>query len=149
MSKYLLIIFICLSSVGCAAYRAASNEGVDVSDIKDCKSKACLLTKGMELVQSRELEGGNIIEIFRAVARKSGANYFRAAGHGALSVMTLGMWEVAGNPIEGALSNNRGFIVAQAKFANKTSEEITELTIYDADGNKVENTGAKDTVPKS
>ena len=135
MKTVLSVLCLCLILGGCSAYRAASNEGVAVTDIKDCKNRACLLSRGMELVQSKET-GGSVVEVYRAVARKSGGSYFRAAGHGLLSVATLGLWEIAGTPIEGALSNNRGFVVAQARYGGKNSENIVAMTIYDADGSK-------------
>ncbi|WPX97152.1 hypothetical protein [Candidatus Bandiella euplotis] len=91
-----------------------------------------------QLVQHRSSDDGKYYEIYRAKARKSGANYVRAAGHGVLDVMTLGLWEVAGTPVEGALSNNRGFIVAQIMYSHKDSDVFENFTIYDANGQKVQ-----------
>ena len=130
----LLLVILNLSS--CSVYKAASNEGVDVSDIESCSSKHCLLASGMEVVGSHEEKDGRYIERYKAVARKSGANYLRAAGHGVLDVATLGLWEVAGTPVEGALSNNRGYITAKASYPNKGADDFTHITIYDANGKK-------------
>lgn len=123
---------------GCSVYKAASNEGVSVSDIEDCKHKGCLLSTGMEVIDRKEEANGEYIEISRAVARKSGLNYARAAGHGVLDVMTLGLWEIAGTPVEGALSNNRGYIIAKATYSNKCTDDIKKLEIYNAAGEKVQ-----------
>ena len=92
----------------------------------------------MEILDKHTEENGKYTETYRAKARKSGFNYVRAAGHGALDVMTLGLWEVAGTPVEGALSNNRGYITARVVYANKNSDVIEKIEVHDADGLKVQ-----------
>lgn len=133
----LFVGFAVFMTSGCSVYKAASNDGVAVRDIKTAKYKSALLSKGMERIDSVENKDGTITETYKAVARKSGANYVRAAGHGALDVMTLGLWEVVGTPVEGAISNNRRFIIAKATYANKASDDIQKLSIYDDSGNPV------------
>ena len=91
------------------------------------------------MLDRRESKTGEYSEIYRAVARKSWANYVRAVGHGALDVMTLGLWEVVGTPIEGAISNNRGYITAHATYASKNSDVAKTVEIYDANGKKIAN----------
>lgn len=134
-------LFICILATflcGCSVYKAASNEGVSVKDIRCCKQKGSLLAKGMERIETKEMKDGTVVETYRAVARKTGLNYVRAAGHGAMDVMTLGLWEVVGTPVEGAISNNRHFIVAKATYADKHDENIKTLEIYDSNGQKVQ-----------
>ncbi|WP_051555265.1 hypothetical protein [Legionella fairfieldensis] len=121
---------------GCAVYKAAQNDGVSVSDIKNCNSKECFLSKGMKVIEHREEKNGHVVEVYRAIARKSGLNYLRAAGHGALDVATLGIWEVAGTPIEGAISNNRGYIIAKVTYANSRLDRVIDLSLYNARGKK-------------
>ncbi len=138
--RYFNLIAISLLSFvisGCSVYKAASNEGVSVSDIKNCRVKGCLLAKGMTLIEEKEFSDGSLIAIYRAPARKTGINYVRAAGHGVMDVMTLGVWEVVGTPVEGAISNNLGFIVAKTIYPNKTAIEFEKIEIYDANGKKV------------
>ncbi|WP_375331510.1 hypothetical protein [Candidatus Tisiphia endosymbiont of Oplodontha viridula] len=89
---FLFIIMLILSS--CSVYKAASNEGISVSDITKCQTKGCFLSHGMEIVDRHQEENGKYMETYRAMARKSGLNYLRAAGHGVLDVVTLGVWEV-------------------------------------------------------
>jgi hypothetical protein len=125
-----LLIALCLAS--CSVYKAASNEGISVNDIKKCQTKACFIGHGMEIVDKHVRDDGKSVEIYRAIARKSGANYLRAAGHGVLDVATLGLWEVAGTPVEGAISNNRGYITVQAIFSEP--DVIESFIIYDANG---------------
>lgn len=83
---FLFIIMLILSS--CSVYKAASNEGISVSDITKCQTKGCFLSHGMEIVDRHQEENGKYMETYRAMARKSGLNYLRAAGHG---VELLGM----------------------------------------------------------
>lgn len=132
----ILLCSVLLSS--CSVYKATSNEGVSISDIKDCKTRGALLSKGMQCIDTKEHEG-KIVEIYRAVARKSGLNYGRAVGHGVLDVCTLGLWEIAGTPIEGAMDNNRGYIVVKITRASNVTEAIDEMTVYDAEGKCVIN----------
>lgn len=136
---YLCILFcvLILNLTGCSVYKAASNEGASVSDIQNCKERSCLLARGMNVVETKDSKNGHRIETYRVVARKTGLNYIRAAGHGAMDVMTFGLWEVVGTPVEGVISNNRGYIVAQATYPNKEAEEFTDITIFDAYGKKV------------
>ncbi len=111
--KYIINVCFILSLFliqSCSVYKAASNDGVSVSDVSKCTTKGCYLSLGMDIVSTKPIEDGNVKETYRGKARKSGANYLRAAGHGVLDVATLGLWEVAGTPIEGSLSNNLGYI---------------------------------------
>lgn len=133
----LSVLVILLFNSGCAVYKAASNKGVSVQDVKKCQTEAALLARGMDVIERHESEHGEYTVTYRALARKSGANYARAAGHGILDVMTLGLWEVAGTPIEGAISNNRGYITVKALYAYKGKETIDSVCIYNANGELV------------
>jgi len=135
--KVFFVISLLLVVCGCSVHKAASNDGVAFNDIKNSKYKSALLARGMERIDTVENKNGTVTETYRAVARKSGVNYLRAAGHGAMDVMTLGLWEVVGTPVEGAISNNRPYIIAKATYADKTSEEIEQLDIYDHKGIKL------------
>ncbi len=137
MVKLVSSLFLIFSLSGCAVYKAASNEGVAVSDILGCKTKTCFLSQGMEAIEKNEDKSGKYIVTYRSVARKSGANYIRAAGHGVLDVMTLGIWEAVGTPIEGSLSSNRGYVVAKAVYPHKDANVIESAQIYDVDGKLV------------
>ncbi|HJZ24621.1 MAG TPA: hypothetical protein VJ201_09305 [Candidatus Babeliales bacterium] len=138
-SCVLFLIAYGLILSGCSVYKAASNEGVSVSDVCKCRTRGCLLSHGMEIIDRHKEKDGTYMETYRAVARKSGINYARAAGHGALDVMTLGLWEVVGTPVEGAISNNRGYITLRATYQYEGAEKIEKAEIYDANGNKVSN----------
>jgi hypothetical protein len=91
----------------------------------------------MEIIDKKDEINGEYTEISKAIARKSDATYARAVGHGVLDVMTLGLWEVAGTPIEGSLSNDKEYIVAKATYSNKSTDDIKKLEIYNASDEKV------------
>lgn len=131
---FLLSTVLALS--GCSVYKAASNEGVRLYEVAKCKNKGCFLSLGMDVVDRHQNENGTYTETYRAIASKNGSNYVRALGHGVLDVATIGLWEVAGTPVEGAISNNRGFITAVATYANKEAFEVSNVEIYDARGTK-------------
>ena len=130
------IVLVAIFLPGCAVYKAASNDGIAVSDIKSCQSKMCFMSQGMELVDKQQGKG-SYTEVYRAVARKSGLNYVRAAGHGVLDVATLGLWEVAGTPVEGAISNNRGYITVKAIYSDKEAVKPEKVEIYAANGQMI------------
>ncbi len=136
--KILCLLVITIIS-GCAVHKAATNDGVSVDDIKKCKVRDCLLSHGMSFVEEKKASDGSVIKTYRGKARKSGITYGRAAGHAVLDVATLGLWEIVGTPVEGAMSENRGFIVAKAKFAKDDNEEIISIQIYDPSGKVVHN----------
>ena len=131
-NRVLIACFCGFLLTSCSVYKASSNEGVSVSDVKDCRNKLCLLSQGMQCIETRESEG-KVTEIYKAVARKSGANYLRAAGHGVLDVCTLGLWEVAGTPIEGAADNNRGYIIVRVTRGSN-SDNFDSVEIFDENG---------------
>ncbi|MBP6917814.1 MAG: hypothetical protein KBB94_02735 [Legionellaceae bacterium] len=137
MIRNLSILFCLLILSGCSVYRAAQNDGIAVSDIKHCDTKICFVSHGMKAIDHHMEKNGHYVEIYRAVARKSGFNYVRSAGHAALDVATIGLWEIAATPIEGALSNNRGYIIAKVTYANKDCNKILSVETFDAKGKRV------------
>lgn len=123
---------------GCSVYKAASNEGVKVKDIKKCGTKSCLISHGLEILEKdTDDETGKYIERYKGIARKSGFTYARAAGHGVLDAVTLGLWEVVGTPVEGAMTNNRGFVTVVAIYPKKGAECFEKITMYDNNGQVV------------
>ncbi len=136
--KNIAFLIILLTLQSCSVYKAASNEGVSVSDVKKCRKKGCFLSLGMDVVTSRLNDNGEFVETYRGKARKSGLSYLRAAGHGLMDVATLGVWEVAGTPIEGSLSNNLGYITVIATYhRNNDHGFIQSFEIYNAHGKRV------------
>jgi len=76
---------------------AASKKGVDFEDLGNCKTRACLVSDGAEPLTAKGLPKDT--EVFKV--QKATGSTGRAVMHGLLDVATLGIWEVAGTPIEG------------------------------------------------
>jgi hypothetical protein len=105
---------ICLS--GCSVFMAAQQKGVDVKVLSTCRTRACLIGQGAIPIQSTKNSNGVITsETFQAEAPSGSAA--RAAMHGVLDVATLGIWEVAGTPIE-AVKGKKEIYTVKAIYAN-------------------------------
>lgn len=76
-------------------------EGASIHELSQCKTKTCLLSKGA-IPADRKNEDGLLIEECYQVQKPKGTAS-RAVMHGLLDVVTLGIWEVAGTPIEGSV----------------------------------------------
>lgn len=98
-----LILACSLPLMSCSVYMASQKEGVSPDEIKQCKTRTCLLNKGAVTI-SQEMNKQEILteEIFQA-KRPSGSSG-RAAVHGALDVATLGLWEGVAAPMEGVMN---------------------------------------------
>lgn len=90
---------------------AARNNGVNPKQLSQCKTRSCLIATGATPVDVKKDKQGKIYaEHLRATMPTGSAA--RAAMHGLLDVGTLGIWEVAGTPIEAVKSKKTGYIVA-------------------------------------
>jgi hypothetical protein len=98
-NKLLAISVICLTLPACSVYMAANKSGVTMDELNNCQTRSCLLDKGAISVQTNKQT-----ELFKA--KKPQGSTSRAVMHGALDVMTLGVWEVAGTPIEGSMKSD-------------------------------------------
>ncbi len=104
---FLLIFTFMLTS--CSVYMAAKKEGASIEEIQQCKTRTCLIAKGAEPISSEKNGEGELIETYKVRSKKGSAA--RAAMHGLLDVATLGIWEVAGTPIEGAKGKKKFFAI--------------------------------------
>ena len=86
--------------VGCSVHMAAKKEGTAVEEVMECKTESCLLAKGCELLDSSRTKEGDLVNTYKFLQKRGSAG--RAVMHGVLDVMTLGLWEVAGTPMEGS-----------------------------------------------
>jgi hypothetical protein len=98
---FLLILISIFFLPSCSVYMAAKKEGVNIEELAQCKNRICLLSKGATPFASEEDEGGILLSEDLLVQRPTGSTG-RAVMHGVLDVFTLGLWEVAGTPIEWA-----------------------------------------------
>lgn len=125
----LIILNMCLA--GCSVYQASSDDGISPFTVIQCKDRNELLSSGMQLISERTLPNGKFLETYRGIASKSGVNYLRALGYGVLDVATLGLWEVAGTPIEGAITTRgKRYIVATLLYSHKSRNIVEERKFY-------------------
>lgn len=103
----LLCTLTLLFSSGCSVFMAAKQpDKKDVDLFRIGTPRSMLLAEfGMPTVS--EVRNGQKHEIFKFVQGYSaGAKAGRAVFHGAADVMTLGLWEVVGTPVEGVFSGD-------------------------------------------
>ncbi|MEW6214676.1 MAG: hypothetical protein AB1478_05655 [Nitrospirota bacterium] len=103
----LLVTVLCLSS--CSVFMAAKHEGTSPEEIQQCRTRGCLLAKGVEVISSEKNVDGELIDTCKVMKKKGSTA--RAIMHGLLDVATLGIWEVAGTPIEGATGKKEYFTI--------------------------------------
>ncbi len=104
---------------GCSVYMASKKKGVDLDDVKECKSTACVQAKGATLLSTNKNADGDIVEIYNI--RKRTGSSGRALMHGVLDVATIGLWEVVGTPIEGS-ANEEEFVPVSVVSDASTGE---------------------------
>ena len=114
----ILMSLLFLSS--CSVFMAAKKEGVSIDELNQCRSRSCIISKGAIPIESEKNESGEVIEETYQVQKPKGSAG-RAAMHGVLDVFTLGLWEVAGTPIEGSMGE----------------KEMYSIRIYYEDGDKI------------
>lgn len=108
---------------GCSVYMAAKgNNGTDLDEITECKTRGCLIAAGAQPMGAQKDKNGELSsETFRII--KPTGSAARAAMHGVLDLATFGIWEVAGTPIEGYLGKE---------------ESIAIKVNYEHDGNTID-----------
>ncbi len=108
MVRSIVYLFPVLLLVGgCSVYMAASKEGVDVETLNQCKTRACLIGDGAKPLKVANLPHNT--EVFKVL--KHHGSTTRAVMNGLLDVATLGVWEVAGTPIEGSFDRNKYYLI--------------------------------------
>ena len=106
----LLIFFFCFSSVGCSVYMASKKEGTSMEQVNQCKTRSAIKSQqGVEVLSTEKSEDGEISECYKIQEPTGSAA--RAAMHGVLDVATLGIWEVAGTPIEGSMGEKKYYSI--------------------------------------
>jgi len=116
-------IAVLLSS--CSVYMASKKEGVKLEEASQCKTRGCLIAKGAIPVSSRTAEDGTLIEVFNI--RKPTGSTSRAVMHGVLDVATLGLWELAGTPIEGSQNKTEMIPIAVSYNKDETLKDVKVL----------------------
>ena len=101
MKKVVVILCMAFFLSGCSVYMASTKEGTELSEVSDCETVTCLEINGAEHIK----DGEDNTQYYKL--RKPTGSIGRAAMHGVLDVFTLGLWEVAGTPMEGAYNTEK------------------------------------------
>ena len=108
---------------GCSVYMASSKKGAEFDDLAACKTKTCLLAKGAEQLQIQGLPADT--DAYKVL--KPQGSYGRAFMHGLLDVATIGLWEIAGTPIEGAFDHTKYYAIRVTYEAG--TENIKQIAL--------------------
>jgi hypothetical protein len=110
MKTLLIIIFIgTILLSGCSVFMAAKREGVGIDELSQCRTRSCVTSKGAVPTKTEKNEQGDTTEVYTVQARKGSTA--RAVMHGVLDVFTLGIWEVAGTPMEGVMGEKKYYSI--------------------------------------
>lgn len=98
-----LLVGLCVILPGCSTVKAIQQpEKKDMAVLNQGTPRARVIAElGKPLMT--ESKQGNHVDVFKfRQGYSKGLKAARALGHGVADVMTLGLWEVVGTPIEGA-----------------------------------------------
>jgi hypothetical protein len=139
MKKLLALTLLVLTS--CAASKAANQpESVDLSVLKLYNTRVQIIGEFGTPANSEVNENGFKVDTFSFVNGYNAASRAaRSAGHAVASVATLGLWEIAGTPIEGGFNGSK--VSGQAVY-NKSGQAI-KLEFYE-DGKLIVNAAAEE-----
>lgn len=105
--KALMLIGLMLLSSGCSVFMAAKQPDKKNVDLFKMGTPRSMLLAEFGMPTVSELRDGKKYEIYKFVQGYSaGAKAGRAVFHGAADVLTLGLWEVVGTPVEGTFSGD-------------------------------------------
>jgi hypothetical protein len=109
--KVVVLLLTSFLSSGCSVYMAAKgNNGTDLDEVTECKTRGCLIAAGADPIGAKEDEDGHLTsETFKII--KPTGSAARAAMHGVLDLATFGIWEIAGTPIEGYLGKDKSIAI--------------------------------------
>lgn len=103
---------------------AAKTEGTSLEQLQTCKTRACVIAQpGVEIISSKKDNKERIVEETYKVTLKKGSTA-RAVMHGVLDVATLGLWEVAGTPMEGKLGEKKILVIKIYYDENENIEKV-------------------------
>ena len=122
LKTFVICICIAVFISGCSVYMAASKKGTDFEDLSVCKTKTCLVATGAEPLQVSGLPANT--EAFKVL--KAQGSTGRAVMHGLLDLSTLGIWEIAGTPIEGAYDKDKYYgILVKYELGTENIKQIS------------------------
>ncbi len=102
------ILFLPLFT-SCSVIMASKKAGFDLESIQAAHSRHELLDLGGDPISSHANEEGEVTEVYQILKEKGSTA--RALMHGLLDLGTGFLWELAGTPIESALSQEKFYSV--------------------------------------
>lgn len=105
MRSIFLLVATALILSGCSVAMASKKKGVSIQDVMACKIKSCYVAlRDTTVTDQKADETDGEYVTYRSLLPQGSTG--RAVMHGLLDVATLGIWEVAGTPIEGHLNDD-------------------------------------------
>ena len=122
MKKVLSIALVSIVLCGCAVSQAAKKRGVELAEVMKCNTRTCFLSlRDSTILLSQKGADGSMSETYKILLEQGSAG--RAVVHGLLDIATLGVWELAGTPIEGSMNKDE-FAIVTANY-DKNNNLIT------------------------
>lgn len=120
------LLALCLSS--CSVYMAANQEDKkDLTVLNQGTPRSLVLGKLGQPVSS-EKENGRRKDYFNFTQGYSGGTKAaRAVGHGVMDVLTLGIWEIIGTPVEGAADGQKMTV----EVSYDKEDKIEEVKVFE------------------
>jgi len=113
--RLIILISALLVMSGCSVFMAADKKGVSTEEVMDCQTQTCFASlRDTVLVDGYSADGVRV-NTYKSLLPQGSTG--RAVMHGLLDVATLGIWEVAGTPIEGSKGKDK-FLVYTTHFDN-------------------------------
>jgi hypothetical protein len=108
--QYLVIVVAAIALSGCSVAMASKKKGVSVQEAMNCQTRSCFLTlRDATVMTTANHPDGSMSETYKILLEQGSTG--RAVMHGLLDVATLGIWEVAGTPIEGSAGKDQYTII--------------------------------------
>ncbi len=121
-----LVLIVVLT--GCSAYRASEQPDKKNLSVLTIGTPRAIVIGELGQPASSDILDGKRKDVFSFVQGYSkGAKTGRAFGHAAMDVATLGVWEIAGMPIESSYSGDK--MAIQVTYDDK--DKVTQATAYE------------------
>lgn len=119
-----LIVFttIAFLTSSCSVMMAAKQEGVELGELQQCTTRECFLSYNPEIIDKGQVEDGSYYETYKY--RQRTGSIARAVMHGVLDLATLGLWEIAGTPIEGAKQKGKYIVITVYYNPDNTVKKV-------------------------
>lgn len=125
-----LAVAFCFSTISCSAYKAMNQpDEKNLDKILATGSDRDLVRAelGQPISYGKD-NAGNEIEVYSFVDGYSTATKSsRAVFHFAADVFTIGLWELVGNPVEGAYKGDKK--VVRVTYKNAKVSKVEDLTV--------------------